>query len=166
MSAFKPKSNDGKRLSKPSTKQSNELLLGEEVVEFLPTPELFNLYKLNGYDPHIRAIFINDDINEDTAYHFISSVNTILKYENTTEPIKLFVNSYGGDVYDMFWIIDTMNTLAKNGILVDTIGCGKIMSAGAFITISGTGKRYVYPNTSIMYYKIVEVELEIPFVPK
>jgi ATP-dependent protease ClpP protease subunit len=127
----------------------------EDYLEIMPTPELYNLFKDNGYDPFLRTIYINDDISEDSAYHFVTSAETIIKLDPTnSEPITLYINSYGGDVYDMFWIIDYMTFLKNAGILVNVVGCGKIMSAGAFITIMGTGKRLVYPNTSIMIHEI------------
>lgn len=144
------------KIKKPITKQTNIPKEEEyEVIEIALTPEINNLHKLNGYDPILRAVYINDEITEETAYHLISSINAIIKSDPTSiDPITLYVNSYGGDVFDMFWIIDTMENFAKKGLLINTIGCGKIMSAGAFITIGGTGVRLVHKHTSIMLHEI------------
>jgi ATP-dependent protease ClpP protease subunit len=126
-----------------------------EIMEIPLTPEINNLHKLGGYDPILRTIYINDEINEETAYHIIGSINAIIKSDPMDiSPITLYVNSYGGDVFDMFWIIDTMESFAKRGLTINTVGCGKIMSAGAFITIAGTGVRLVHKHTSIMLHEI------------
>jgi ATP-dependent protease ClpP protease subunit len=132
----------------------------DEVVEHIEFPietlNLINLYKESAYDIISRSIYLWGEINEESSYHFITSVNSILNVSrNLTEPIRLYINSPGGDIYDMFSIIDYMQYIHKNfGIKIDVLGSGKLMSAGAFITITATGKRQVMKNTTILLHEV------------
>ena len=119
------------------------------------TFETLNLYKEAGYDPFARSIYIWGEINQDVSYHFVSSVNSLLKINPSNEPITLYINSPGGDIYDMFSIIDYINFLdEKYGIKVNVYGGGKIMSAAAYILVACTGKRHVFKNTPILLHEI------------
>lgn len=120
------------------------------------TLNLVNLYKEAGYDVLKRTIYLWGEINEESSYHFITSINAILSVSgDLTLPIKLYVNSNGGDIYDMFAIIDYMKYIHSHyGVTVDVYGCGKLMSAGAFIMITATGKRNLFQNTTLLLHEV------------
>ena len=76
------------------------------------------------------------------------------RQEGDESPINVVIDSVGGDVYEMFGIIDYIESLDKNSnIKVNTICRGKAMSAGAMILASGTGKRLASKRSTIMIHE-------------
>ena len=68
--------------------------------------------------------------------------------------INVIIDSVGGDVYEMFGIIDYIESLDRNSnIKVNTICRGKAMSAAAMILASGTGKRLASKRSTIMIHE-------------
>ena len=65
--------------------------------------------------------------------------------------LTLYINSYGGDLYQAFALIDMMR-LSKHPIR--TIGLGTICSAALLIFSSGTkGERLISKNTELMMHQ-------------
>lgn len=101
-----------------------------------------------------RTFFLTGEIEEE-------NVNDAIKwllYENMEDPVEgeekiltMYVNSYGGDLYQAFALIDIMN---RSRYPIATVGIGAVMSAGFLIFASGTkGARFVGENTSIMCHQ-------------
>lgn len=68
------------------------------------------------------------------------------------EDILITINSYGGDCCAAFAILDTIRAV-EHRCAVHTLAIGKVMSAGALITASGTkGKRMSLPSTRFMFH--------------
>lgn len=65
------------------------------------------------------------------------------------EPIKLYVDSYGGSLLDAFTIIDSIK-LSKTPVIGITTGAA--YSGGFFIFIS-CDKRYAYPHASFLFHE-------------
>lgn len=65
------------------------------------------------------------------------------------EPIKLFIDSNGGDLTAAFTVIDAI-TLSKTPVY--TINIGSAYSGGFFIFITGH-KRYAYPLSTFLYHE-------------
>lgn len=99
----------------------------------------------------------------DNGVHYLSgeiSVDTItpvikwLIYENLVnrhQTLTLYINSYGGDLYQAFALIDIMH---NSKIPIRTIGLGNVMSAAFLIFASGSkGMRLMSPNTGIMCHQ-------------
>ena len=66
------------------------------------------------------------------------------------DPIKIYFNSFGGSVYDMWLLVDTI-TASKTP--VHTYCTGYAMSA-AFIAFLAGHKRYMSPHATLMYHQI------------
>ena len=63
-------------------------------------------------DYNDSIIFINDDITEHTLTDLIIRVrNLLLNRKDKASPINLMINSPGGDVHEMFAIIDYIESL-------------------------------------------------------
>lgn len=94
--------------------------------------------------------YLTGEISEET----ITPVIKWLIYENlsnTNKTLTLYINSYGGDLYQAFALIDIMRT---SKLPVRTIGLGSIMSAAFLIFTSGTkGMRIIAPNAGIMCHQ-------------
>ena len=69
------------------------------------------------------------------------------KYER--KPIHLFINSFGGNVYDMWSLIDI---LLKSKTPIYTYCTGYAMSAGFLIFLAGE-KRSATPHTTFLYHQ-------------
>ena len=63
---------------------------------------------------------------------WILSANLVKKPKRTLE---LYINTTGGDLYEMFALIDVMKNSYHN---ISTVGIGAVMSAGFMIFASGT----------------------------
>ena len=86
-----------------------------------------------------RIVFLGETVNAHTANLIVAQL-LYLAHEDAKKPIKLYINSPGGSVYDGLAIIDTMNYITPD---VETIGIGLQASMGAMLLSSGKkGKRF------------------------
>ena len=53
------------------------------------------------------------------------------------KPFRMYISTHGGVVSDMFSILDVMD-LVKRNCEVETVGIGKVMSAGVLMLANGT----------------------------
>ena len=97
-----------------------------------------------------RIVFLGEEVNSHTANLVVAQL-LYLAHEDPKKPIKLYINSPGGSVYDGLAIIDTMNYIELD---VETIGIGLQASMGAMLLSCGAkGKRFVLPNARIMIHQ-------------
>ena len=97
-----------------------------------------------------RIIFLGEEVNAHTANLVVAQM-LYLAHEDPKKPIKLYLNTPGGSVYDGLAIIDTMNFIEPD---VETIGIGLQASMGAMLLSSGAkGKRYCLPNARVMIHQ-------------
>ena len=97
-----------------------------------------------------RIVFLGEEVNSHTANLVVAQL-LHLAHEDPKKPIKLYINSPGGSVYDGLAIIDTMNYIEPD---VETIGIGLQASMGAMLLSCGAkGKRFVLPNARIMIHQ-------------
>ena len=77
----------------------------------------------------------------------------MIKLVELDKPIKVIISTPGGLVRESLALYDTIQMLKKDGAIVETIGCGKVMSAGTLLLSSGSeGHRYVTENTTLMIH--------------
>lgn len=110
-------------------------------------------------DTDNRIIVFSDDVNNETmgklSLELLSFISKDNKDENekknfTRSPIHLHINSGGGEVYDMWSLIDIILT-SKTPIY--TYCTGMAMSAAFLIFIAGH-KRMVTPHSTLMYHQV------------
>lgn len=98
-----------------------------------------------------RIIILEGEITPEMAM----SICTQLRYlesEDKEKPIKMLIQSPGGDVDAGWAIIDTMNLVSCP---VSTIVQGCVASMGSVIAISGTkGMRVALPHAKIMLHTV------------
>jgi ATP-dependent Clp protease protease subunit len=104
-------------------------------------------------------IYLFDEIDEKTSFQIVADLNDIMEtldYEQMEDSdIYFHINTPGGDVSDMFAIIDSIEYAKKRGFTIHTIGLGKVMSAGLIILSCGTkGCRRVGKNTRLMFHEV------------
>ena len=106
------------------------------------------------------------DVNEERAADIVSALLLLgdkkrvdkarerLPEGEEMEDIKFYISTYGGSADDMMAIYDMMR-LTKQNRDIETIGMGKIMSAGTLILAAGTrGKRKIMRNCRVMLHAV------------
>lgn len=118
-----------------------------------------NLPMLPMNQPLSRDIVLSGEINERTAGHIINLINEINNEDQDNEdqlknykrtPIKLWINSPGGVVYDAFAIIDAIEFSVTPVI---TLCFGKAMSAAFVIFLAGL-QRVAGKMSTFMYHEV------------
>ena len=107
-------------------------------------------------DVEDSVVYIVGEIEDFGLYDFMVRCRSILKNraDGDNSPINVIIDSVGGDVYEMFGIIDYIESLEKNSnIKVNTICRGKAMSAAAMILACGTGKRLASKRSTVMIHE-------------
>jgi len=95
---------------------------------------------------YLHGDICNENIAE--AIKWIVSANLDKKPKRK---LKLYINSYGGDLYEAFALIDVIK---ESHHTISTIGVGAIMSAAFLIFVSGeNGQRILGKNTGIMNHQ-------------
>ena len=99
------------------------------------------------------VIYLFGEISEFTLFDFMTRIRTVIrerddKYKD--EDVNLIINSPGGDVGEMFGVIDFMELLDTK---VNTICRGTAQSAAAIILACGTGQRAASKNSTIMFHQ-------------
>lgn len=90
-------------------------------------------------------------INEDDRY--LEKLYDLQDLEYNPKPIKIYIDSYGGYVYQCFGLLSIMST-SKTPIHTIVTGCA--MSCGFLIAISGH-KRFCYSKSTYMYHQVSSV---------
>lgn len=89
-------------------------------------------------------------IDEDSVKAFSKELS--LSHQSGQPIIPIVIDSYGGDVYALLSMIDTLKS-AK--IPIATIVEGKAMSCGAILfTFGSEGYRFIGPNATLMFHDI------------
>lgn len=106
-----------------------------------------------------RLYFLSDDVDNESIgqltwniLHQLAEDDEKDKKEKDykREPIKIYINSYGGKVYDMWGLIDIITT-SKTPIYTYCIGYA--MSTAFKIFLAGH-KRYCYKHSTFMYHQM------------
>ena len=74
----------------------------------------------------------------------------IYGFDYQPNPIKLYVDSYGGEVYQCLGLLGIME---KSKIPIHTIVTGCAMSCGFLISIAGH-ERYGFPGSTFLYHSV------------
>ena len=113
---------------------------------------------------NMRSVGLYGDVDEERIAEVISALLTLhhvgkpkisedgeVVFEEG-KPIKLYISTYGGSADEMAALVDIMNVVKKD-CPIETIGIGKVMSAGVLILASGTkGERYIGKNCRVMMH--------------
>ena len=122
---------------------------------------------MGGQDEVMPSTFmLYGDVSEERAADIISALLLLgdkkrvdkakkrLPEGETLGDIQFYISTYGGSADEMMSIYDMMR-LTKLNRDIETIGMGKIMSAGTLILASGTrGKRKIMKNCRVMIHAV------------
>jgi ATP-dependent Clp endopeptidase proteolytic subunit ClpP len=109
--------------------------------------EELSMALIYGVDVQGRRIFLHSDI-EETSMALI--VRALYLLSTDSNPVELFVTSYGGSLDDAFALHDVTRTI---DIPVHTVALGKCMSAAPLLVACGD-VRYATENTLFMLHDI------------
>ncbi len=110
-----------------------------------------------------RTLFLFDNFNQDTSKVLIEDMMKLDGKNN--EDINIVINSWGGDVFSLFGILDAIKSLKSP---VNTICLGEADSCGA-VLLSAGDKRFIGEKSRTMihevstftYGKVSEIEEEL-----
>lgn len=104
-----------------------------------------------------RIIFITGVIDEETVSTYQAELiylANIIVGDKSKFPIRIYINSPGGELYSTFGLYDTIQKLIKQGYIIQTEVIGLAASAAAFILLSGSkGYRFATPHSRIMIHQ-------------
>jgi ATP-dependent Clp protease, protease subunit len=158
------KLNKGKNMTKKT--------MNEEHTEDHESKDVEDDQPVLGYmhTPDMRLLQLHGEVNEKIARELVYSLiaysrikkltpmdkkNPPTSFKESTEPVEFLISTPGGSASDMFAIYDTMNVV-KKVMDIETIGVGKVMSAGVLLLAAGTkGKRKIGKNCRVMIHSVV-----------
>ena len=157
-----------KKKKKESSKEKQEVLQEDEKQIVIVN----NIQAPANSEPELRTINLYGDITEQKGADVVAA---LLYLENTSHSpvmedptdlestpivvarsIAMMISTHGGIASDMFSILDVMEMVKERTCDIETIGIGKVMSAGVPILAAGTpGKRKVGKNCRIMLHNVM-----------
>lgn len=100
-------------------------------------------------DDDDRIILLNE-VDETPILTAIHSLFTLAQ-KDKKNPIYIVINTVGGSIYDMLALYDAIKYVQSLGITVNTVGLGKIMSAGVILLAAGNSRK-IGKNATIMWH--------------
>lgn len=106
-----------------------------------------------------KTLFLSDDVDNESIGKLTWSILQQIQEDDEKdekekdykrEPIKLYINSYGGNAYDMWGLIDV---ILNSKTPIYTYCTGYAMSVAFKIFLAGH-KRFCYKHSTFMYHQI------------
>lgn len=137
----------GGKMEKSSVKTVFPILdvIGEHE---LPDPDILEFYKGISNREIVLNSIVDDGCTAFSKMIIDWNREDFGKSEESRTPIKLYINSLGGDVETCFALIDVIEA-SKTPVY--TIGIGKCYSAAGLILMSGK-KRFIFKNTKLLIH--------------
>lgn len=130
-------------------------------------------FTIKTFDEKIHNIYITGEVEESMWSNLVDKINEIkgadddiadqnlaslmsvgIEAQVIRPPINIYLNTYGGNILDMFAIYDEIKKLQKEYI-VNIYCVGKVMSAGTIIMLAVDYEhRFAYANTTFMYHTL------------
>jgi len=100
----------------------------------------------------LRDVYLIGDIEKDIARTTIERLRELSN--ESRKPIRLFINSAGGNVTDGLAIHDAIQQLVEQGIEISIIVQGMAYSMGSVVLQAASpGKRFSFPHSWIMIHE-------------
>ncbi|MCG8478923.1 MAG: ATP-dependent Clp protease proteolytic subunit [Spirochaetales bacterium] len=96
-----------------------------------------------------RTVLISGEINKELAERVVRQL--LILEQESDEPIRVFIDSPGGDADAGYAIFDTIRFIGPE---VSTVGIGLVASAGALILLAGEReRRLAFPNSHYLIHQ-------------
>jgi ATP-dependent Clp protease protease subunit len=116
----------------------------------LPKPKARNLYLPEQVNQESMNKLTKAIIDINTSDEYLKKLYGINDIEYNPKPINIYIDSYGGAVYQCFGLLGVME---KSETPIHTIVTGAAMSCGFMILISGH-KRFGYSLSTPLYHQV------------
>lgn len=116
----------------------------------IPAPKPRALYLAAQVDQASMAMMSTAILDINSNDEYISKMCEVHGMTYEPKPIVIYVDSYGGYVYQCFGLLSVMK---NSKVPVHTIVTGCAMSCGFMIAISGH-ERYAYEKATFMYHQV------------
>tara|TARA_R110002012_G_scaffold118678_1_gene267610 strand:- start:112 stop:834 length:723 start_codon:yes stop_codon:yes gene_type:complete len=111
-----------------------------------------------------RTMLLQGEVNEEKAGEILSGFLALAELkpprqelkegEMPYDPVTLYISTYGGSADEMFGLFDIMNN-CKKSCVIETVGVGKVMSAGTLLLAAGTkGHRKITRHCRVMLHQV------------
>ena len=101
----------------------------------------------------ITSVFTSETVSTIQAELFYLT-SKMTPEESQSNPITIYINSPGGEVYCLLGLYDVIQLFIKQGYIIKTINIGIAASAAAIILLSGSkGFRHCLPNSTVMLHQ-------------
>lgn len=105
-----------------------------------------------------NLIFITDEITANSVATYQAELlylaSKMTPKDSEEDPIKIYINSPGGECYSFLGLYDMMQNLINKGYIIETYDIGCAASAAAMILLSGSkGHRFCMPNSTVMVHQ-------------
>jgi ATP-dependent Clp protease protease subunit len=133
---------------KQKVSEGEQKLLEEELQKLLSQPP----------QPDLRVIGLFSDVSDEKIAELIHALIYLDEINRLTEEeraVEFYISTYGGSADDMFGMYDIMRVIRER-TPIQTIGIGKVMSAGVLLLAAGTkGKRCIGKNCRVMVHSVI-----------
>ena len=146
-------------------------ILEDEKKEDEEKKEPQQIIMLGGSDTDIRTVALYGDVTEELAKEGVNGIwylratakaeepidieDPETDYQEVIRPIEMVISTNGGNADDMFAIYDVMR-LCREEVDIETLGIGKVMSAGTLLLAAGTkGKRKIGKHCRVMIHSVI-----------
>ena len=116
----------------------------------LPLPKERNLHFAAQVEQETIEAITKEIISINEHDTHLTKIYGVYDFEYTPKPINLYIDSYGGNVYQILGLISIID---KSETPVYTYVTGAAMSAGFMLLTSGH-KRFAYKHSTIMIHQV------------
>jgi ATP-dependent Clp protease protease subunit len=116
----------------------------------IPLPRNRTLYLAKQVDQDSMNMLSKEILEINSSDIFLSKISEIYDMKYNPKPIVIYIDSYGGAVYQCLGLLEIMK---KSRVPVHTIVTGCAMSCGFLIAITGD-KRFAYDKSTFMYHQV------------
>jgi len=111
-----------------------------------------DLLKKEQQSERLRDVYLIGDIEKDSARATIERLRELA--HGSQRPIKLYINSAGGNVTDGLALHDAIQEIVDSGIEISIIVQGMAYSMGSVVLQAASpGKRFSFPHSWIMIHE-------------
>jgi len=169
VSFAKEKKKTKKKTKKEIEKEAEEVSEDEtketkEAEEEKPPVDVRALLSGMAEEMESRTMLLQGELSEEKSGEILSGFlalaelkpkrTQLKKGEMAYDPITLYISTYGGSADEMFGLFDIM-THCKKSCVIETVGVGKVMSAGTLLLAAGTkGHRKISKNCRVMIHNV------------
>ena len=114
--------------------------------------------QIKEYELRYKKVYINNEFTRESVFVIMNQIDDIVRLDKLyeieikdLEPIKIYIDSYGGCLHSYFMLASRIRELQKKGYKFHMYSMGRCMSAGFYTLILGD-KRFAQEYTSLMVH--------------